>query len=72
MKNFFSFTIILYFCKCVLTNLREIMTMKQYIFVLVLGLIAPVMLNAQINRVISLEYNENDFDIVEIENRVAL
>ena len=48
------------------------MTMKQYIFVLVLGLIAPVMLNAQINRVISLEYNENDFDIVEIENRVAL
>jgi hypothetical protein len=46
--------------------------MKQYIFVLVLGLIAPVMLNAQINRVISLEYNENDFDIVEIENRVAL
>lgn len=46
--------------------------MKQYIFVLVLGLIAPVMLNAQINRVISLEYNENDFDIVEIENRVYL
>jgi len=46
--------------------------MRRYIYTYILSFFAPLLLNAQIVRTISLEYNEKDFDITDTEGFVYL
>lgn len=46
--------------------------MRRYLLLLLLGIFASLLLNAQTVRTISLEYYEQDFDITEVEGHIHL